>query len=94
MKPSEASSSAVKGGGEKGVTSQDDGAPKRDAWGGQIEFILTLVGFAVGLGNVWRFPYLCYQNGGGRYLLELFMTLTSLSTLATPTLHEIRPLIS
>ena len=94
MKPSEASSSAVKGGGEKGVTSQDVGAPKRDAWGGQIEFILTLVGFAVGLGNVWRFPYLCYQNGGGRYLLELFMTLTSLSTLATPTLHEIRPLIS
>ena len=40
----------------------------RDSWGNKAEYILASIGFAVGLGNLWRFPYLCQKNGGGEYM--------------------------
>ncbi|XP_061823544.1 sodium-dependent neutral amino acid transporter B(0)AT2-like isoform X2 [Nerophis lumbriciformis] len=41
----------------------------RAGWNSKIEYFLAQVGFSVGLGNVWRFPYYCHQNGGGSFLL-------------------------
>ena len=46
---------------------------ERGNWSRPVEFVLSLTGYAVGLGNIWRFPYLCMRNGGGK-LMELLNT--------------------
>lgn len=38
----------------------------RGQWANKLEFLLAVAGTLVGLGNLWRFPYLCYKNGGGK----------------------------
>ncbi len=48
---------------------------KRDQWGSKLGFILSAVGSAVGLGNIWRFPYVAYSNGGGAFLIPYFFAI-------------------
>ena len=45
---------------------EDDAEPQ--TWGNKTQYVLAMLGFSVGFGNVWRFPYLCQKNGGGKFV--------------------------
>jgi neurotransmitter:Na+ symporter, NSS family len=48
---------------------------EREEWGSRAGFILAAVGSAIGLGNIWRFPYVAYDNGGGAFLVPYLIAL-------------------
>lgn len=56
-------------------TSTTPRAPQRAEWTGQLGFIVSAIGSAVGLGNIWRFPGVAYENGGGAFLIPYIVAL-------------------
>ncbi|MEN8255422.1 MAG: sodium-dependent transporter [Verrucomicrobiota bacterium] len=48
---------------------------KRSVWGSKVGFLLAAIGSAVGLGNIWRFGYMAYENGGGAFLVPYAVAL-------------------
>ena len=54
---------------------------QRGKWGTNLGFLLAAIGSAVGLGNIWRFPYIAYKNGGSAFLIPY---LTALVTAGIP----------
>ncbi|XP_024113678.1 sodium-dependent neutral amino acid transporter B(0)AT1 [Oryzias melastigma] len=50
-------------------------AGDRPKWDNKAQYILTCVGFCIGIGNVWRFPYLCQSHGGGAFLIPYLILL-------------------
>jgi len=49
--------------------------PQREQWSGQLGFIISAIGSAVGLGNIWRFPGVAYESGGGAFLIPYLVAL-------------------
>lgn len=48
---------------------------RRERWERKVQFLFACIGFAVGYGNFWRFPYMCFKNGGGAFLIPYLMFL-------------------
>lgn len=48
---------------------------ERTQWGNGLEFLMSCIAMSVGLGNIWRFPFTAYENGGGAFLIPYIIVL-------------------
>ena len=52
---------------------------ERNEWSSNLSFILAMIGSAVGLGNIWRYPYVLYSNGGGAFYIPYIIAILVLA---------------
>ncbi|XP_011503193.1 PREDICTED: sodium-dependent nutrient amino acid transporter 1-like [Ceratosolen solmsi marchali] len=57
------------------TTEKQEVRPERQTWGNSMEFLFSCIAMSVGLGNVWRFPFTAYENGGGAFLIPYIIIL-------------------
>jgi len=60
---------------DTGKKDEEGDEPERQQWDNPIEFLLSCISMSVGLGNVWRFPFTAYENGGGAFLIPYIIVL-------------------
>lgn len=59
-----------------GKAEQKEQADKpKEEWGNGLEFLFSCISLSVGLGNIWRFPYIAFQNGGGTFVIPYLIAL-------------------
>ena len=59
----------------------DDKTEERGNWSHPLDFLFSCISVSVGLGNVWRFPFLAYENGGGAFLVPYIILLSEMTIL-------------
>lgn len=59
---------------KKFIEDSDGSSVSREKWDNKLQSFLTMMGFIVGVGNLWRFPYMCMKNGGGAFLVPFILS--------------------
>lgn len=60
---------------KEGIAGDEQSDPQRQQWSNGVEFLMSCIAMSVGLGNIWRFPFIAFNNGGGAFLIPYIVVL-------------------